>query len=418
MRASLVIHRFLYSTLACAIAVGTVSSSSRLHANAGQEPQAQARAADIAPEALAQIEALIREKDTRSPAHRKIDSQLLYELKMKTGRPIATGVDALETDVPYAVDGHVVVDVKADVTNALMARLTAQGIEVLWSDPVSRTLRIHISIDQVEAVAALPEVSFVHPRQDAMRTRPAQSNVVFTQTGQGSRSSEGDITHLAYAARSAFGANGTGIKIGVLSDGVTNLAASQASGDLGPVTVLAGQAGSGDEGTAMLEIIHDLAPGAQLYFATAFTSIASFAQNIRDLRTVGCDIIVDDVFYFTETPFQDGQPGSTNTNGGVVIQAVNDVTAAGALYFSSAGNQGNLNASTSGTWEGDFVDGGATASPLPSPGAGHVHNFGGQNFDVLLVPGSNGANLYWSDPLGGSANDYDLFRLNNTGTTV
>jgi hypothetical protein len=283
------------------------------------------------------------------------------------------------------------------------------------SDPIDGTLRIHINIGQVEAVAALPGVNFVQPRQDAMLTRQAQPNVLVTQTGQGSRSSEGDITHLAYAARSAFGANGTGIKIGVLSDGVTNLAASQASGDLGPVTVLAGQAGSGDEGTAMLEIIHDLAPGAQLYFATAFTSLASFAQNIRDLRTAGCDIIVDDVFYFVETPFQDGQPAPTNTNGGVVIQAVNDVTAAGALYFSSAGNSGNLNAATSGTWEGDFVDGGATSGRLPT---GRLHSFGGQTFDVLAVATTNPVNLYWSDPLGGSANDYDLFRLNSAGNLV
>jgi hypothetical protein len=52
----------------------------------------------------------------------------------------------------------------------------------------------------------------------------------------------------------------------------------------------------------MLEIIHDIAPGAQLYFATAFTGQAQFAQNIRDLRPAGCDIIVDDVFYSFETP--------------------------------------------------------------------------------------------------------------------
>src|SRR5207253_1151237 len=161
----------------------------------------------------------------------------------------------------------------------------------------------------------------------------------------GSRSSEGDITHLAYAARHAFNVNGTGIKIGVLSDGVTNLAASQAAGDLGPVTVLSGQTGSGDEGTAMLEIVHDLAPGAQLYFATA-------------------------------------------------------------------GNEGNLNDGTSGTWEGDFVDGGASAAPLT---AGRLHNFGGQTYDVLTAVGSL-ANLYWADPLGGSVNDYDLFRLNSAGT--
>jgi hypothetical protein len=136
----------------------------------------------------------------------------------------------------------------------------------------------------------------------------------------------------------------------------------------------------GDEGTAMMEVIHDLAPGAQLYFATAFTSPQSFAQNIRDLRTIySCDIIVDDVGYSNETPFQDGQgPLVVSTSdGGVIAQAVNDVAASGALYFSSAGNSGNKNDGTSGTWEGDFLSGGASAAPLP---AGNVHDFGGQNF--------------------------------------
>jgi hypothetical protein len=164
----------------------------------------------------------------------------------------------------------------------------------------------------------------------------------------------------------------------------------------------------------MLEIVHDLAPGAQLYFATANTSITSFAQNIRDLRTAGCDIIIDDVFYFVETPFQDGAPGPTNTNGGAVIQAVKDVTAAGALYFSSAGNSGNLNDGTSGVWEGDFTDGGAVATPVP--GTGRLHSFGASTFDTLLA--TSRVNLYWSDPLGGSSNDYDLFVLNAAGTAV
>ena len=109
----------------------------------------------------------------------------------------------------------------------------------------------------------------------------------------------------------------------------------------------------------------------------------------------------------------------TNTNGGVVIQAVNDVTAAGALYFSSAGNSGNLDQSTAGAWEGDFVDGGPAPGPLPSPTpALRLHSFGAQNFDVITVAGTGPLAIYWSDPLGGSANDYDLFRLNSTGTTV
>ena len=158
---------------------------------------------------------------------------------------------------------------------------------------------------------------------------PPQENLV--GTGVGSVSSQADQTHRTAIFRALTGFIGTGVKIGVLSDGVEHLADAQASGDLGAVTVLPGQAGAGDEGTAMLELIHDMAPGAQLYFATAFTSITSFAQNIRDLRTAGCDIIVDDVGYFVESPFQDGQSPSivSSTNGGVVTQAVKDVAVAG-----------------------------------------------------------------------------------------
>ena len=432
--------RWLACLVIVLVALGATSSGRTAPERALLPQDQQQVAGGISPQALAEIDALIREKDSRSGAALKMDSQLIYELKMQNGQPIANGINYLETDLPYTWDGRTILDVKAHVTPDLLARVAALGGEVLWSN--GESLRVQVLLDHVEALAAHPDVSFVQPRQDAVTTswkplRPTlarnraalasavsaalqqqpQPNVVFTQTGQGSRSSEGDITHLAYAARAAFQADGTGVKIGVLSDGVANLAASQALGDLGPVTVLPGQTGSGDEGTAMLEIIHDLAPGAQLYFATAFTSLTSFANNIRALRAAGCDIIVDDVFYYVETPFQDGQASSvvSTTNGGVVIQAVNDVTADGAMYFSSAGNSGNLNDGTSGTWEGDFVDGGPTASPLP--GGNRLHSFGAQSYNVMTTIG-NLVNLYWSDPLGTSSNDYDLFRLNAAGTSV
>ena len=136
----------------------------------------------------------------------------------------------------------------------------------------------------------------------------------------------------------------------------------------------------------MLEIIHDVAPGAKLFFATAFTSIESFADNIRALRAAGCDIIVDDIIYFVESPFHDDSFGPRRST------AVNEVTADGALYFSSAGNEGNLNDGTSGTWEGDFVDGGPTSAPLP---AGRLHSFGSQTFNVFTFNGGV-MNLYSS----------------------
>src|ERR1044072_7869848 len=341
----------------------------------------------ISPEALAQIEALIHEKEQRTDVQKKIDSQLIFQTKMNRGQRVAENVPTLQTDVVVDDNGKTTVDITAAVTDKLVGTLRANGAEILTRTRTS--IRALVPLDGIETIAALNEVQFVQPKQDAMTATAgatmeddrhdvrstysltpdfeqraarvtsflagalqgdSQTNVTGTNagTGVGSRSSEGDVTHRANVARGTFHINGTGIKIGVLSNGVTSLAQSQALGDLGPVTILPGQAGTGDEGTAMLEIIHDLAPGAQLFYATGNTGITVMAQNIRDLRTAGCDIIVDDIFYFVETPFQDGQLVPTNTNGGVVIQAVNDVTADGAMYFSSAGNSGNLTQGTSG----------------------------------------------------------------------
>jgi hypothetical protein len=69
-----------------------------------------------------------------------------------------------------------------------------------------------------------------------------------------------------------------------------------------------GPGGSGnddDEGAAMAEIIHDLAPGASITFYSRGNTEASMAQAIDALRNCGVDIIVDDAF-FVEPMFQDG----------------------------------------------------------------------------------------------------------------
>src|SRR2546427_2747147 len=123
-----------------ALIVALATSPSAVRVRAQQLPS-NAPVADISPEALAQIEALLQEKQSRSSTEQKIDSQLLYELKMQAGRPVAAGIQFLETDVPYADDGHAVVDVKAQVTAGLMARLNSLGAEVLSSAPDGSSLR-------------------------------------------------------------------------------------------------------------------------------------------------------------------------------------------------------------------------------------------------------------------------------------
>jgi subtilisin family serine protease len=229
------------------------------------------------------------------------------------------------------------------------------------------------------------------------------------RTNTGSVISQGDTALGALEARNFFGVNGAGIKIGVLSDSVDFLEQSIASGELPPdVTVLPGQSGvpGAGEGTALLEIIHDLAPGAKLFFASAYKDINSFADNIHALRAAGCDILIDDVLYSNESPFHDD----------IVSTAVEKVIADGVLYFSAAGNDGNFNDGTASVWEGDFMNSRTTLPLLPG---GTLHDFGSGVIANRVESASEFVlGLWWSDPLGASDNDYDLFVMNDTLTTV
>jgi hypothetical protein len=347
----------------------------------------------ISASALKQIGALEAEKLRRTPVQQKIDSQLLYADKMRRGEPIAEGVSTQRLNLDRDNQGRILVDIKAEVTQSLLKSIADLGGNLINSYPEYRAIQAAIPLSEIENLAAQKKVAFIQPVVHAM---------------QNSVDSEGDYTHQANTARANFGVNGTGVKIGVISDSVDHLSGSQIDG---LVTVLPGQNGmpATGEGTAMLEIVNDLAPGAQLYFATAGTSEAQFASNIRNLRsTYGCDIIVDDELYDDESPFQDG----------IVAQAVNTVTASGALFFSSACNSGNQDDGTSGTWEGDFSDGGQAPSPLPST-AGRLHNFAsGVTANTVLRSGPGGSqlrvDLFWSDPLGASTNDYDVYVLDST----
>lgn len=383
---------------------------------AGGAPQARG----ISAQAQTQIEALVADKLARTPAQRKIHSKLIYAARRAAGRPAAPGVPAWRGTMPTAADGRVLLDVRATVSQSLVDRLRSLGAEVTATDARYRHIGVRAPLRLVEAIAALPDVDRITPDVGFRTSRSPRrldratfaGSLQDAITNLGTTTSQGDVTHRAADARSTFGVTGAGVKIGVLSDGVSNLAASQANGNLGPVTVLS--PGVGDEGTAMLEIIADLAPGAQLYFSTAGGGIATFAQHIRDLRAAGCDIIVDDVLYGQETPFQDGQVTASDFNGGLAIQAVKDVAASGALYFSSAGNAGRVNAGTSGTWEGNFVDGGAASGGMD----GRLHHFGPATFNTVLTDSDWLVTLHWADPLGVSANDYDLYVLDSTGTNV
>lgn len=350
------------------------------------------KATALGQKAIAQIQALQAEKAARTPTQRKISSQLLHTRKMRRGEPIAAGVTKLRSVVSVDAAGMTLVHIKATVTPALLNHIQSLGGEVLTSSERYNAIGARIYLDTVEALAAHADVDFVRPPYRAITHK--------------NNTSEGDVAHNAAPARPLHGVDGSGVNVCVLSDSVDDTVRDDllASGDLPAVTVLEGQAGTGtSEGTAMLEIIFDLAPGADLFFATADAPVMGqelFAQNILDLRDAGCNVIVDDILYPNEPVFQDG----------IVAQAVNDVTADGVLYFSAAGNFGNLNDTTSGVWEGDYSP---IGDPFPFGGKTiQFHDFGGGfngNGFLPFPDPDRPVILQWSDPMGSSSNDYDLF---------
>jgi subtilisin family serine protease len=236
---------------------------------------------------------------------------------------------------------------------ALRTALEALGLErgVVFANDVGGWL----PVSQLQAAAARAEV---HSLRAAM-----------SRTRSGAVTSQGDFVQHSAALRSSNSLTGAGVSVGVLSDSYDCYSVYAASGSGVPASGNAGYAYNGflataatdvstgdlptgvnvleeadclnygaptflpfaDEGRAMLQIVHDVAPGASLAFYTADNSEADFAAGIGKLAAAGATVIADDVGYFDEPFFQDG----------LVAQAINTVEANGVAYFSAAGNDGD-----------------------------------------------------------------------------
>jgi len=237
--------------------------------------------------------------------------------------------------------GYVSIDTAAaGDAEILAADLEALGLEggAVFGRMVSGTL----PVSAIPALAALDSLKFAH--------------LAYAMTLAGAVTSQGDAAIRADIARSTLGVDGTGVAVGVLSDSfncIGGAAAGVASGDLPTaITVLeegpcdVSGFGSTDEGRALAEVVHDVAPAAGIAFHTTQGGQASFAQGIIELANFGAKVITDDVIYFAEPMFQDG----------IIAQAVDLVKARGVSYFSAAGNDGRKSYESPFRGSGLFLD--------------------------------------------------------------
>jgi hypothetical protein len=265
----------------------------------------------------------------------------------------------------------------------------------------------------------------------------------------GSVISEGVAQLDVAAAREEFSVDGAGLTVGVLSDSfdqateavpggpiATDAKEDEETEDLpGPKNNCAGQKSavdelqpyeffeeepSYDEGRAMLQIVHDVAPRADLAFHSAFNGELDFAEGVEDLAAAGADVIVDDVGYFEEPFFQDGP----------VAAAVNTVNEEGHIYLSSAANdnlfdeEGNEIAS----WEApEYRDSGACppeVAALPGLNASHCIDFNpgaatDRTFGIKVEPEEVlSIDLQWAEPWEGVETDLDAILLDADGEVI
>jgi hypothetical protein len=323
--------------------------------------------------------------------------------------------------------------------------LTAAGARVTFVSPEYQTAVAYIDPTSLATVASLPNVVGLEEEFTPQTgnwglapANPASANAPAASCPQGINVSEGDVQLKANQARATYSLNGSGVKVGILSDSYntapyvsTTAADDILSGDLpgtanpcGAITkvnVLSDYTipptgnRSSDEGRGMLQIVHDIAPQAQLSFATAFDGLLIFADNIRKLRNMaGADIIADDVFYFKEPFFQEGP----------VNVAIADISQKGAIYFALAGNH-------------NLIVGGHDISSYEAPAyrpttcpsilrteVVDCHNFAttgaadAQESITLAAGGALNVDFQWAEPWYGVTTDLDIFLIDGGGSVV
>jgi hypothetical protein len=322
-----------------------------------------------------------------------------------------------------------------------LPRLREAGGEVEDASLRYQTVTVAAPPARLEDLAAVPGVASVAPVREPFISG-ATASVGPAGCEGGAVISEGLTQLRVDRARGEFGLRGSGLTVGVLSDtydrsgaAATNAHQDTVSGDLpGPAGSCSDQQEAvrvlqegpseeaSDEGRAMLQIVHDLAPHAALAFATAFISEQGFAQNIERLAQpvglggAGADVNVDDVSYFEEPFFQDGP----------VATAVRKVTADGVAYLSAAGNDNliDLEGHDIGSWEAPAYRDAGICPAVVGVGAVHCMDFDpaagvDSTFGIVVEPGEQLiVDLQWAEPWEGVEADLDAYLLNAAGNAV
>ncbi len=121
-----------------------------------------------------QIKMLIKEKNARTAVQKKIDSQLLQAIREKQGKKMTDSVDLQPANVNADAKGNLKVDIDANVTDTLLAKIKALGGIIIYPSKQYRTIRAEVNLSMVEKIAAFNEVKFIKPAAVAQLNNPVR----------------------------------------------------------------------------------------------------------------------------------------------------------------------------------------------------------------------------------------------------
>jgi hypothetical protein len=314
----------------------------------------------------------------------------------------AMGSGWLRVDDTSAVQVYILLRAVDDGT---VGQLTAAGVTIEIADVGRRRVQARVPVSRLRSVAELPIVDAIRLPSYARR----RTGIVNT---------EGDAIVGAADVRQQLGLDGTGVRVGVISDGLKGVFATDctacggvaggpiesgdlpgaiglrnskgvltaatggivarsfsANGDLEglpPTTPACGSPSAGAEGTALLEIVHDLALGAKLSFANFDTDL-EFNQAVNFLAASN-DVVIDDIGFYGE-PSDGTSAVSTNT-----AAALNNTGFPIRAYVTSVGNDANEH--YYGAYAGSGVDG-TSIGGITTPGPLHLFQRTADTTDVL-----------------------------------
>lgn len=336
------------------------------------------------------------ERASLQPYELKLDTHIMRVLRASYGR-VSPNLESSRASVPVDPSGRVKVVIESKELSKIVDLLRRPDVDLSFADSNYGFAEAWVPLSMVHDLALMPEV-----RHISSGLRPQTRNVV----------SAGDTIMHVDLARSQSGFDGTGVRVGVISNGDKTLGLSLASGELPTDTHVARDNIQGDEGTAMMEIVHDLAPGAGIYFSSGspiYNSVTGVNETtdggtmigaIRALESSNCGVIVDDLGFYSQPMFQDGS----------IAQEAAFAVNQGFTYLSAAGNDRQQHYKGAYSDGGSYVGGDYTVD--------HAHQFapGVLTHDFKLFGSGDAANpnwvtfvLQWDDPWDAPVNDYDLY---------